>query len=115
MGHAGAAQGLHQSFLHDAVFNVEGQLAGALLGGAPADAVAEAGDVFDLIGLDPLPLLRDGRGAMLRAFCQGAHLLYFVGIIHILAPFGNDTTGRQRKEAVPLIKTLPAHLTHYTI
>ena len=41
MGHAGAADGLDQGFLDDAVLDVEGQLAGALLGSAPAHAVGE--------------------------------------------------------------------------
>ena len=67
MGHAGAADGLHQGFLNDAVLHVQGQLAGALLGSAPADAMGKAGDVGDLLGLDPLALLGDGGGAVISA------------------------------------------------
>ena len=45
---------LDQRFLDDAVFDVQGQLAGALLRRAPADAVRQAGDVFDLLWLEPI-------------------------------------------------------------
>ena len=41
MGHAGAADGLHQRFLDDALFHVQRQLAGALLRRAPANAVRQ--------------------------------------------------------------------------
>ncbi len=88
VGHAGAAQSLHQGLLDDAVLDVQGQLAGALLGSAPADTVGEAADVLDLLGLDPLTLLGDGGGAVICALGNGAHVLYFGGINHeILLPF----------------------------
>ena len=64
VGHAGAADGLDQGFLDDALLDVQGQLAGALLGRAPAHAVGEAGDVLDLLGLHPPPFLGDGRGTV---------------------------------------------------
>ena len=51
MGHAGAADGLDQGFLDNAVFNVQAEFAAALLGGAPADAVGVAGNVFDFLSL----------------------------------------------------------------
>ena len=44
MGHSGTADRLDQSFLDDTVFYVQAQLAGALLGGAPADTVGQTGD-----------------------------------------------------------------------
>ena len=82
MGHAGAADGLHQSLLNDAVFHVQRQLAGALLRSAPADAVGKAGDVADLLGLHPFALLGNGSGAVISALGDGAHMLYFAGIDH---------------------------------
>ena len=82
MGHAGAADGFHQSLLNDAVFHVQRQLAGALLRSAPADAVGKAGDVADLLSLHPLPLLRDRCRAVISALGDGAHMLYFAGIDH---------------------------------
>ena len=39
MRHAGAADRFHERLLHDALLDVERQLAGALLGSTPADAV----------------------------------------------------------------------------
>ena len=82
MGHAGAADGLHQRLLNDAVFDVQRQLAGALLGSAPADAVGEAGNIGDLLGLDPLALLGDGSRTVISALGDGTHMLYLSGIDH---------------------------------
>jgi hypothetical protein len=62
MGHAGAAEGLDQRLFDDPVFDVQGQLARALLRRAPADAVGQAGDVRDFLGLHPLPLSGIGAG-----------------------------------------------------
>ena len=88
VGHAGAADGLHQSLLDDAVFDVQGQLAGTLLRGAPAHAVGQAADVGDLLGLDPLALLGNGRGAVVGALGDRTHVLYFAGVDHSLTnPF----------------------------
>ena len=84
MGHAGAADGLHQGLLDDAVLDVQGQLAGALLGRAPADAVGEAGDVLDLLGLDPAAFLGDGRRAVIRPFRHARHVFDFCRIDHSL-------------------------------
>ena len=85
MGHAGAAQGLHQGLLDDAVLHVQGQLAGALLGGAPAHTVGQTGDVLDLLGLDPFALFGDGSGTMVRALGNGAHILHFGRVDHVRA------------------------------
>ena len=82
VGHAGAAQGLHQGLLDDALLDVQGQLAGALLGSAPAHAVSEAGDILDLLGLDPFPFLGDGSGTMVSALGNRAHVLNFGRIDH---------------------------------
>ena len=49
MRHAGTADGLYQCFFNDAVFDIQGQLAGALLRRAPADTVREAGTMTELI------------------------------------------------------------------
>ena len=84
MGHAGAAEGLDEALLDDALLDVKGELAGTLLRGAPAHAVREAGDVLDLLGLDPLALLGDGRGAVICALGDGAHILDFCGILHVM-------------------------------
>ena len=83
MGHAGAAQGFHQRFLNDAVLDVEGQLAGALLGCAPAHTMGKAGDVADFLGLHPLALFGDGSGTMICALGDGAHMLNFGRVNHM--------------------------------
>ena len=75
--HAGAADGFDQRLLDDAVLDVQRELAGALLGGAPTHTVGEAGDVGDLLGLDPLALLGDGRGAVVCALGDRAHVFHF--------------------------------------
>ena len=49
MGHAAAADGLYQRLLNDAILDIQGQLAGALLRRAPANAVGKAGDIADLV------------------------------------------------------------------
>ena len=78
MGHSGAADGLNQSFLNDAVLDVQRQLAGTLLRSAPADAVCVAGDVLDISGLHPFRLFRDRSCAMVYALVYDAHVLYFL-------------------------------------
>ena len=82
VGHAGAADGLHQRLLDDALLHVQGQLAGALLRSAPADAVGQTADVLDLLGLNPLAFFRDGGRSVIRALGHRAHTLYFAGIDH---------------------------------
>ena len=62
MRHAGAADGLDESFLDDAVLHVEGELAGALLRRAPTDTMRKAGNVADLLRLDHLPSSGMGAG-----------------------------------------------------
>ena len=52
-GHTGAAHSLHQGLLYDTVLHIQAQLAGALLGCAPAGSVRETGDVADLVAVDP--------------------------------------------------------------
>ena len=91
MGHAGAADGLHQSLLNDALLDVQGQLAGALLRSTPADTVGEAADVLDLLGLYPLALFRNGSGAVVSALSHGAHILYFCTVNHGKFPFFQKT------------------------
>ncbi len=61
-GHARAADHLDQGLLDDAVLDVEGQFAGALLGRAPADPVGQTGDVLDFLGLGPPAFLGMGAG-----------------------------------------------------
>ena len=64
MGHAGAADGFNQRLFNDAVFDVQGQFAGALLRGTPAHAVGEAVNIGDLTDLVPLPFLGNGGRAV---------------------------------------------------
>ena len=77
MGHAGAADGLHQCFLNDAALYVEGKLAGSLLRRAPAHTVGEAAYVFNLLSLDPFALFGYGGRIMLCALCNAIHLFHF--------------------------------------
>ena len=87
MGHAGAADRLDQSFFDHAVFDVERQLAGALLRRAPAHTVGETGNVLDFLCLDPFALFGNGRGAMICALGNRTHMLYFSRINHKSLPF----------------------------
>ena len=77
MGHAGAADGLHQCFLDDAVLDVECQLAGALLRSTPADAVGKTADILDFLRLHPLALFGDRRRTVVCALGNGTHMLDF--------------------------------------
>ena len=102
VGHAGAAQSFHQSLLHNALLHVQGQLAGALLGSAPADTVRQAGNILDLIGLDPFSLFGNRGGAMMRALLHRAHIFHFMGIVHIGTPFGFIMFSGQRPPEIPI-------------
>ena len=82
MRHARAADGLYQRLFNDALLYVQRQLAGALLRRAPAHAMRQAADVSDLIRLYPLPLLGDGRRAVVRPFRERTHPFYFMRIRH---------------------------------
>ena len=83
MGHAGAADGLDQRLLNDALLDVERQLARALLGSTPADAVGKAGNVGELLGLHPLALF----GTVICALGDRAHMLNFGRVNHGDLPF----------------------------
>jgi len=87
VGHARAADGLNERFLNDALLDVERQLAGALLGRAPANAVGKAGDIGDLLGLHPLALFGNRGRTVICALCDGAHMLHFGRINHSDLPF----------------------------
>ena len=87
VGHAGAADGLNQGLFDDAVLDVQGQLAGALLGCAPAHAVGEAGNILDLLGLNPFALFGDGSRAVICALGDRTHVLNFRSVNHIVLPF----------------------------
>ena len=78
MGHAGAANGLNESFLDDAVLDIQGQLAGTLLRCAPAYTMGEAADVLHVLGLDPLALLRNRSGAVVHFLCHTCHVFHFL-------------------------------------
>ena len=82
VSHAGAADGFHQSFLNDTVFNIEGQFAGALLRSAPADTMGQTADILDFLRLNPFSFFRDRGRAMVRAFLDAAHILDFGCIDH---------------------------------
>ena len=87
VGHAGAADGLDQRLLNDALLDVERQLARALLGSAPADAVGKAGNVGELLGLHPLALFGNGSGTVICALGDRAHMLNFGRVNHGDLPF----------------------------
>ncbi len=74
----GAADGLNEGLLDDAVLDVQGQLAGTLLRCAPAHTVRVAADVLNFIGLDPLALFGDGCGTVVCTLGNGAHVLHFL-------------------------------------
>ena len=90
MRHAGTTERFNQCFFDDAVFDVERQLAAALLRRAPANAVGKAGDIADLVCLYPASLFRDRRGAVVWTLGDGAHTFYFVGIVHCTFSFRTD-------------------------
>ena len=87
MGHAGAADGLNKRFFDHAVFDVQRQLAGALLRCAPANTMSEAGNILDFLCLNPLALLGNGSRTMICALCYRTHMLYFSRINHKSLPF----------------------------
>ncbi len=82
MGHAGAADGLNERLFDDAILNVERQLACALLGSAPANAMSKAGNILDLLSLNPLALFRDWSRAMVRTLGDTYHFLNFARVLH---------------------------------
>ena len=94
VGHARAADGLDEGLLDDALLDVKRKLAGTLLRGAPTHTVREARDVGNLLGLDPLALLGDGCGAVIRALGDGAHILDFCGILHVMLLSRTMSLGR---------------------
>ena len=87
MGHAGAADRLHQRFLDDAVLDVQRELAGSLLGSAPAHAVGQTGNVGHFLDLRPSAFLRNRRRAVIRPLGDHAHLFNFVGMHRELRSF----------------------------
>jgi hypothetical protein len=94
VGHTGTTDGFHQSFLDDAFFDVEGQFAGTLLGGAPAHTVGQTGNVGDFLGFSPLSFLRDRGGTVFRTLGHADHLLDFVTQIHRVFSFALDVVSR---------------------
>ena len=76
--HARAAQRLDQAFLDDAVLHVQRQLAGALLGCAPAHTVGQAGDVYDFFRFHPFAFFRDGSRSVVGTFLYNTHVFNFV-------------------------------------
>ena len=82
VSHTRAADGLNERLLDNAALYVEGQLAGTLLGCAPADTVCEAVDVGDLLSLYPLCFFGDRRSAVCNALCYGTHVFNFMRISH---------------------------------
>ena len=87
MGHAGAADGLNECFLNDAVLDIQGQLTCALFRCTPADAMGQAADILDFHCLGPLSLLRDRSRTMVCALSYRTHVFHFYGIKHSFFPF----------------------------
>jgi hypothetical protein len=80
VSHTGATDSLNKCLLDNAVLNVEGKLACALLRCAPTNTVSETGDVTDLLCLNPKSLLGNGSGTVVRTLGNYAHVLYFMGV-----------------------------------
>ena len=78
MRHTRAAARFDERLLDNALLDVQGQLAHALLRRAPADAMGEAGDVADLVRLDPLALFGNGRRPVLGTLGDDAHVFDFM-------------------------------------
>ena len=77
MSHTRTADRFHQSFLDNALFDIQGQFAGALLGCTPAHAVRKAADIFDLFRMNPLSFFGNSGIFMTgnaRAFGDAEHL-----------------------------------------
>ena len=77
VGHAGAADGLHQSLFDDAVLDVQRQLAGALLRCTPAHTVSQTGNILNFFCLHPFCLFGNGSTTMMYALCNGTHFFNF--------------------------------------
>ena len=82
MSHAGAADGLNQSFLDDAFLNVQGELAAALLRSTPAYTMSQAADILNLLGLYPLALFWNWSWTMVYFFCNASHVFNMLIIIN---------------------------------
>ncbi|EKD36154.1 MAG: hypothetical protein ACD_75C01614G0002 [uncultured bacterium] len=82
MGHSGAADGLDQGLLNDAVFHVEGELAGALLRRTPAYAMCEAANIPHLFGLCPCAFLGDRGRTVVGPLSHPAHFHDFSRVEH---------------------------------
>ena len=87
MRHAGASQRFDKRFFNNAVFDVQRQFAGTLLRRAPANAVRQTGNIGDFIRFYPATLFRNRGRTVFRTFCESAHALNFMRIVHIAAPF----------------------------
>ena len=87
VGHTGTSDGLDEGLFDDAVFNVQGQFAGALLRSAPAHTVSQTGNILDFIGFHPFAFFRDRSRAMLGAFCNDTHILDLRRISHCDSSF----------------------------
>lgn len=77
MSHAGTADSFNEGFFDDAVFDVEGQLAGALLRSTPAYTVGQTAYIFDFLYLYPFAFFRNRCRSVICAFRDGTHILNF--------------------------------------
>ena len=78
MRHAGAADRLDEALLDDAFFDVQRELASALLRCAPANAMRQAADVLDVLGLDPLAFFRNRGCAVVNFLRDSRHVFHFL-------------------------------------
>ena len=70
------------AFFNNAVFDIEGKLAGALLRSAPAYTVRKAADVLNLFCLNPFALFGYGSRTVVGPFMNAYHVFYFMCILH---------------------------------
>ena len=114
VGHAGAAEGLHQRFLDDAVLDVQGQLAGALLRRAPADAVGKAADVLDFLRLHPLALFGDrAQDRGMRPWQRGTYAGLPLSRSLCIHPFLKEPQPENRHRPVVNFETFPYPASYY--
>ena len=78
VSHTAATDRFDKGFFDNAVFDVKGKFARALLGSAPAYAVSETADVLNFFCLNPFAFLGNGGGTVVGTFFDTAHFNNFI-------------------------------------